>query len=190
MISAIASQITSLTIVYSTVYSGADQRKYQNSASLAFVRVIHRSPVNSPHKGPITRKMFPFDDVIMNQMKTANSYTNCIISVSSQTARTADLSQCRLILHGQATIQNFMIYMECQRRDRNISHKSCTFRSRVNSAHLLIQFAWYLDAFSYDGIKIPTDSLLKVILLRQRQLIHPHLVSHMSVDKLCHHLFR
>ena len=62
-----ASQITCLTIVYSTVYSGADQRKHQSSASLAFVRRIHRRPVNSPHKWPVTRKMFPFDDVIMNQ---------------------------------------------------------------------------------------------------------------------------
>ena len=61
----IASQITSLTIVYSTVYSGADQRKHQSSASLAFVRGIHRGSVNSPHKWPVTRKMFPFDDVIM-----------------------------------------------------------------------------------------------------------------------------
>ena len=61
----ITSQITSLTIVYSTVYSGADQRNYQSSASLAFVRGIHRGPVNSPHKWPVTRKMFPFDDVIM-----------------------------------------------------------------------------------------------------------------------------
>ena len=60
-----ASQITSLTIVYSAVYSGADQRKHQSSASLAFVRGIHRGPVNSPHKWPVTRKIFPFDDVIM-----------------------------------------------------------------------------------------------------------------------------
>ena len=45
---AIASQITSLTIVYSTVYSGADQRKHESSASLAFVWEIHRGPVNSP----------------------------------------------------------------------------------------------------------------------------------------------
>ena len=65
---AIASQITSLTIVYSTVYSDADHRKYQSSASLAFVRGIHRSPVNSPHKWAVTRKMFPFDDVIMPLM--------------------------------------------------------------------------------------------------------------------------
>ena len=56
-------------IVYSTVYSGADQRKHQSSASLAFVRGFHRWPVNSPHKGPVTRKMFPFDDVIMKQKK-------------------------------------------------------------------------------------------------------------------------
>ena len=62
---AIASQITSLTIVYSTVYSDADQRKHQSSALLAFVRGIHRGSVNSPHKWPVTRKMSPFDDVIM-----------------------------------------------------------------------------------------------------------------------------
>ena len=62
----IASQITSLTIVYPIVYSDADQRKRQSSASLAFVRGIHRGPVNSPHKWPVTRKMFPFDDVIMS----------------------------------------------------------------------------------------------------------------------------
>ena len=65
IMSAVASQITSLTIVYSTVYSGADQRKHQSFASLAFVRGIHRWPVNSPHKWPVMRKMFPFVDVIM-----------------------------------------------------------------------------------------------------------------------------
>ena len=63
--SQMASQITSFTIVYSTVYSDADQRKHQSSASLAFVWEIHRGPVNSPHKWPVTWKMFPFDDVIM-----------------------------------------------------------------------------------------------------------------------------
>ena len=63
--SAMVSQITSLTIVFSTVCSFADQRNYQSSAPLAFGREIHRWPVNSPHKGPTTRKIFPFDDVIM-----------------------------------------------------------------------------------------------------------------------------
>ena len=65
LMSAMASQLASLTLVYLTVYSLADQRKHQSSASLAFVRGIHRWPVNSPHKWPVTRKILPFDDVIV-----------------------------------------------------------------------------------------------------------------------------
>ena len=66
IMNAMAPQITGVWIVYSTVHSGADQRKHQSTASLAIVRGIHLGPVNSPHKGSITRKMFPFDDVIMH----------------------------------------------------------------------------------------------------------------------------
>ena len=62
---AMVSQITSPTIFYSTIHSGADQRKHQSSTSLAFERGINCWPVNSPHKWPVTRKMFPFDEVIM-----------------------------------------------------------------------------------------------------------------------------
>ena len=65
MMGAMSSQITSPMVVKSTVCSGADRRKHQNSASLGFVRGIHRWPVNSLHKWPVTRKMLPFDDVIM-----------------------------------------------------------------------------------------------------------------------------
>ena len=65
IMSTLASEITSLTILYSTVYLGAEQRKHQNFASLAIVRGIHHWPVNSPHTGPVTWRMFPFDDVIM-----------------------------------------------------------------------------------------------------------------------------
>ena len=53
IMNAIASQITSVSI-------------FQSSTSLAFLRGIHRGPVNSLHKRPVTRKMFPFDDIIMN----------------------------------------------------------------------------------------------------------------------------
>ena len=56
MMGMMVSQITNLPIVYLTVYSGGDQRKHQSSASLAFVRGI---------QWPVTREMFPFDDVIM-----------------------------------------------------------------------------------------------------------------------------
>ena len=60
-----ASQITGVSIIYSTVCSDAHKRYHQNSASLAFVRRIHQWPLNSLHKGPVTPKMFPFDDIIM-----------------------------------------------------------------------------------------------------------------------------
>ena len=57
------------------------KKKHQNSASLAFVRGIHQRPADSPHKWPVTRKMFPFDDVIMppyhNQTKKKRGM--CII---------------------------------------------------------------------------------------------------------------
>ena len=72
---AMAFQITSIISVYSTVYSGADQRKHRSFASLAFVWGIHRGPVNSPHKWPVTRKMFPFDDVFM--AFTGQQYSPC-----------------------------------------------------------------------------------------------------------------
>ena len=58
IISAMASQITGISIVYSIVCSGSDHIKHQRSASLTFVRGIHRWPVNSPHKGPVKRKCF------------------------------------------------------------------------------------------------------------------------------------
>ena len=109
----ISSQITSLTIVYSTIYSGADQSKHQSSTSLAFVWGIHRGPVNSPHKWPVTRKMFPFDDVIMLTWKIvikpvtnshmsyasyaivtcANLRTVCIIKILIKAPRTFTLFQ-------------------------------------------------------------------------------------------------
>ena len=66
-----ASQITSLPTVYSTVYSDADQRKHQSFASLGFVRGIHRWPVNSPNKSPVTRKIFP------------SSWSGCPITIVS-----------------------------------------------------------------------------------------------------------
>ena len=81
-----ASQIT---IVYSTVYSVADQWKHQSSASLAFVWGIHRGPVNSPQKWPVTRKMLPFDDVMMWILNTwrVDSFPN--IATCNQTTQSA-----------------------------------------------------------------------------------------------------
>ena len=76
---AIASQITSLTIVYSTVYSDANQRKYQSSASLAFVRRIYRGPVNSPHKWPVTRKCFHLMTSLCHHRNKRCHVVNCTL---------------------------------------------------------------------------------------------------------------
>ena len=75
---AMASQITSPTVVYIAVYSGADQWKHQSCASLPFMRGIQRWPVNSPHKWPVTRNFFPFDDVIMKCHKIYSSQSGIV----------------------------------------------------------------------------------------------------------------
>ena len=63
--SAMASQIIGVSNACSNGFSGADKRIHQSSASLAFDRGIHLWPADSPHKGPVTRKMIPIDDVNM-----------------------------------------------------------------------------------------------------------------------------
>ena len=75
---AIASQITSLTIVYSTVYSDADPRIHQSSASLPCLRRIHWGPVNSPHKWQVTRKIFSFDNIITLVQMLSKKKTNLV----------------------------------------------------------------------------------------------------------------
>ena len=89
-----ASQITSLMIVYSTVYSDTDQRKHQSSASLAFVRWIHRGPVNSPHKGPVTWKIFHLmtSSCIMNTSEFDSVHHFTILTTRRRGRHTSDRS--------------------------------------------------------------------------------------------------
>ena len=67
IMSAMASQI-SVSLVCATVYSGANQRKHRSSASLAIVR----ESGGFPSQRPVTRKMFPFDDVIVGILSEAD----------------------------------------------------------------------------------------------------------------------
>ena len=83
IMSAIASKITSLTNVYSTVYSDADQRKHQSSASLAFVRWIHRWAVNSPHRASNAENA----SIWCRHHDFAVAFWHCKSSQSSQTLR-------------------------------------------------------------------------------------------------------
>ena len=69
IISTMISQVTGVSAICST----ADQRKYESTVSLAFLRRIHWWPVDSPHKRPVMQKMFPFDDVLMHITQKENS---------------------------------------------------------------------------------------------------------------------
>ena len=97
-----ASQITSLTIVYWTVVSDADPRTYQSSALLAFMRGIHQVPLNSPHKWPVTRKIFPSDDVIMdvNTIPTLPE-TKCSLTWKKPCRRSVPLAMRMLSPHAR-----------------------------------------------------------------------------------------
>ena len=94
IMSAKASKITGVSIVYSTVVSDADERKHQSSVSLAFVRGIHRWPVNSPHKRPVTQKKFPFDDVIMpRKAQRASGHSHCSSTIQNSNVRWSESTQ-------------------------------------------------------------------------------------------------
>ena len=113
IITAMASQITGVSIVCSTICSGAD-KKHQSFSALAVVRKIHQWPLDSPYKGPVTRKMFSFDDVIMNYVALSFvqrlHVSHCLFS--SKTYRTSYPSQTELfhaILYHHEAIS--MIYI-------------------------------------------------------------------------------
>ena len=137
IMAAIASQITNLTIVYSTVYSGADQSKHQSSASLDFVWGIHQWPVNSPHKWPVTRKMFPFDDVIMYP---------CVLSLNQVTATHLKNGHLRFNLYSLWNMRSIYISVpKLQRCNR------CSLESTSNFTPHLILCLWLLI---HSGIKV------------------------------------
>ena len=83
MMTAVASQIISVSIVCSTVCSGADQRKHQRFASLTFVSHFHPHPTP---KGPVTRTIFPLNDINMSMlfkfnMQNSSLCTRCGIAI-------------------------------------------------------------------------------------------------------------
>ena len=114
MMHAMASQITGVSIVCSTFGSGADQRIHQSSASLAFVREIRRWPVNSPHKRPVTRKIFPFDDVIMSKDQWVNISSagrSCISDPGFVISGGVDLLETKLTVRTERWLQNYTCFI-------------------------------------------------------------------------------
>ena len=80
----------------------AYQRKHKSSASLAFVRGIHRWPVDSHHKGPVTRKMFPFDDVIMIKRGPWSTICNSVPTLHINMFVMYHHGSCHLIYYRQS----------------------------------------------------------------------------------------
>ena len=121
IMSAMSSQITDVSLVHSTACS--EQRKHQSSASLAFVRETHRWPVDSRHKGPVTQKIFPFDDAILdlsnirnnraNKTKCPSSYTTNLMAINKKMWNVVSRSfhykisqrdECQCVLHMLSTV--------------------------------------------------------------------------------------
>ena len=113
----LASQITSLTVVYTVVYSDTDQRKYQSSGSLAFVRGIHRDRWIPPYKGPVTRKMFPFGDVIMSGCEciSATKLLHITTVCTSLTWRQVNVAASKIT--GRSTVYSTACIVCHQRKD-------------------------------------------------------------------------
>ena len=112
----VASEITDVSIDCSSVCSGADQRIQQSSASLDFLMGIHRWPVDSPQKGPVTREMLPFDDVIMDHKVGINinhrfrySFTTAISSDSSILTSPCPVLLTRLVFTSHGIMQGIRI---------------------------------------------------------------------------------
>ena len=174
---AIASQITSLTIAYSAVYSDADQRKHQSSASLAFVRGINRSP----HKWPVPRKMFPFDDVIMMFKKQANYTLQCYISVIrsitwSPHYRWINIEECRITHHMNPPNPNKVTTMkQCPTKlcTQFMECDVCQVVMHLQWSHSLLSFQTYRHSEFQNLVEIPKVHFLKLTGLPGEDLWSP-----------------
>ena len=145
-----AAQITTLTVVYSIVYSDANQRKHQSSASLAFVRGIHRWTVNSPHKLTVTRKMFPFDDVIMTYTMAISCFGIMTqMSVSTDYVHTIKYFWCGLLTQKCAMIISSIINCrhsqtrKCHFYFQHWLHRKLSFRQLSVQQVMTILSKWH-----------------------------------------------
>ena len=80
---AMAFQIIDVSFLYSTVYSGPNQRKHQSSVPLALLGEIRRWPVNFLHKRTVTGKMFQFDIVIMTNLISKGVFSSSTFSATN-----------------------------------------------------------------------------------------------------------
>ena len=188
----IAYQITSLTVVYSMIYTDADQRKYQSSASLAFVRGIHRGPVNSPHKWPVTRKMLPYDDVIVNRGYVPRCLPRCRIR-SRCKFRSLNQMYGRLKQNKkQKPITHPLSFSECIHTNSRFIVNFCVYQAHFTE-HFM-QHSFWSDDLRYMVQKCPTICYLALVNYPShlRKKIHIILASmwcHQETSQAIHRVF-
>ena len=144
ILSMMVSQITGILIVCLTICTSTAQRKYLSFVSLAFVRGIHWSPADSPHKGPLMWKLFPFDDAIMEtyqlfalQVLVPYIYgTETWSSLSLQLSWHLMVPACQAISRPSADLKVGMIF--------NSSSPSATYMRQWIGLVLLQIMAWHL----------------------------------------------
>ena len=160
--SAMASQTTSLTIVYSTVYSATDQRKYQSSASLALVRGIIWWLVNSSHEGPVTWKMFPFDVVIICAIiDTHFPVFLCSMAALHQAALVGNTNIMQALLENGIMVdikdnkgeKNKEIHMLISLNALASAKSSCHLKKESNTISMLSVRAFYID-MHWDDLEV------------------------------------
>ena len=183
---AIASQIASLTIVYSTVNSDADHRKRQSSASLAFVRGIHRGPVNSPHKWPVTREMLPFDDVIMNFVVILTVWHQSIlfhvyavfviimVAIRASMIHTLSLSIPSIAMY-QVTTAKYWIKWRAW-NESNAHYSDVTWASQINGT---LTYQYEFELYRCKILVVLTrnlESLIRTSVHWKNILVHCHIM--------------
>ena len=140
---AMASIITDVSIVCSSGCSWADQRKHHSPASLAFVRGIHRWPVNSLHKGPVTGKMFQFDDVIMWRFYTTHWHRDKMATIVRRYFK-INFLVCKLFcVH---SISNEICFQCSSQQQASIGSDNVLARHRRNPLLEAIM-AWFTDVY-------------------------------------------
>ena len=154
----------------------------KSTASLAAVRGIHRGPVNSPHKWPVTRKMFPFDDVVMCKGKSW---------FQLEYAQHINLSKMYasfiVVCDSELGIWSRWCFVECLNNKRYINQNQLIVdsppRNKLSQGQIKLfslgfamyrvekgsfKFNWNLGVYIYDSIPELTILLCYLIILNSR----------------------
>ena len=131
------SYITGVSIVCSFVCSGAD-KKHQGSASMTILREFHWWPVDSPYKGPVTRKIFPFDDGMMLNHTLPKTRSPVTIVSGSQSL---------WILH--RSINSYCPGFTCVTYAATVFNLAKITLTREIAGVLSILFPWWYPSISY-----------------------------------------